>query len=117
MILEATAGDCRVKSAAGSTLYLSGGVKDESFTSTLCKSVADYTIKSSGANATLQADSLEARVYGGSLAHVRAAETKLESTFGKTDVIGKTDVDIKAPLISSVATTKITVSAPEVDVN
>ena len=116
MLIEA-ATTCTVKAAAGSTLYLSGGVKDESFTSTLCKSVADYTIKSSGANATLQADSLEARVFGGSLAHVRAGATKLESTFGKTDIIGKTDVDIKAVNILNEATTKATVKAPEVDIN
>ena len=110
MVLEAGT-DCSVKAASGKTLYLSGRVKDESFFSTLCKSTGDYTIKSSGANATLQAENLEARVFGGSLAHVKAVETKLESTSGKTYIIGKTDVDIKAPLISSVATTKITVSA------
>ena len=117
MIVEATAGNCIVKAAAGSTLYLYGGVKDESFTSTLCKSVADYTIKSSGANATLQADSGEARVFGSTLSHVKAGSAKLESTFGKTDVIGKTDVDIKAPNILNEATTKATVKAPTVDVN
>ena len=116
MLLEAGT-DCTVKAAAGSTLYLAGKIKQENFTSVNANSVADYTIKSSGANATLQADNLEARVYGGSLAHVRAGSAKLESTFAKTDIIGKTDVDIKAPLISSVATTKVTVSAPEVDVN
>ena len=44
MIVEATAGNCIVKASAGSTLYLSGQIKDEGFTSTLCKSVADYTI-------------------------------------------------------------------------
>ena len=117
MILEATAGDCTVKASPASTLYLSGQVKQENFNQVNAQSTADYTIKSSGANATLQADNLEARVFGGSLAHVRAGAAKLESTYGKTDVIGKTDVDIKAPLISSVATTKNTVSAPEVDVN
>ena len=85
MLLEAGT-DCTVKAAVGSTLYLAGRIKDESFFSTLCKSTADYTIKSSGANATLQADNLEARVFGGSLAHVRAGATKLESTYGKTDV-------------------------------
>ena len=116
MLLEAGT-DCTVKASAGSTLYLSGRIKDESFVSTLCKSTADYTIKSSGANATLQADSGEARVFGSTLSHVKAGSAKLESTSAKTDIIGKTDVDIKAPLISSVATTKITVSAPEVDVN
>ena len=117
MIVEATAGHCTVKASAGSTLYLSGQIKDESFTSTLCKSQADYTIKSSGANATLQADSGEARLYGSTLSHVKAGSTKLESTFGKTDIIGKTDVDIKAVNVSSVATVKATLSGPEVDVN
>lgn len=116
MLIEAGT-DCTVKAAAGSTLYLSGRIKDESFVSTLCKSVGDYTIKSSGANATLQADNLEARVFGGSLAHVRAGETKLESTFGKTDVIGKTDVNINAVNVNTSATAKASVSAPEVDVS
>lgn len=115
MLIEAGT-TCTVKAAAGSTLYLNGGAKDESFFSALCNTTADYTIKSSGANATLQADNLEARVFGGSLAHVRAGATKLESTVGKTEVLGTTDVDIKAPLISSVATTKVSVTAPEVDV-
>jgi len=117
MLLEGSAGNCTVKASSASTLYLSGKIKDESFTSTLCKSEADYTIKSSGANATLQADNLEARVFGGSLAHVRAGATKLESTYGKTDIIGKTDIDIKAVNILNEATTKATIKAPEVDVN
>jgi len=118
MIVEATAGDCTVKASSASTLYLAGKIKDESFTSTLCKSVADYTIKSSGANATLQADNLEARVFGHSLAHIRGNQaTKLESTNGKVDIVGKTDIDIKAVNILNEATTKATVSAPEVDIN
>ena len=115
MLLEAGT-DCTVKAAPGNTLYLSGRVKDESFFSTLCKSTGDYTIKSSGANATLQAENLEARVFGGSLAHVKAVETKLESTSGKTYIIGKTDVDIDAVNVNTSATTKVSVSAPEVDV-
>ena len=118
MIVEATAGDCTVKASSASTLYLAGKIKDESFNSTLCKSVADYTIKSSGANATLQADNLEARVFGHSLVHIRGNQaTKLESTNGKVDIVGKTDIDIKAVNILNEATTKATVSAPEVDVN
>jgi hypothetical protein len=116
MLLEAGT-DCTVKAATDSTLYLTAGTKQENFTLVNANSVADYTIKSSGANATLQADNLEARVFGGSLAHVRANATKLESTLGKTEVLGATDVDIDAVNVNTSATTKATVSAPEIDVN
>ena len=63
MIVEATAGHCTVKASSSSTLFLSGQTQQANFTTVNINSVADTTIKSSGANATLQADSLEARVF------------------------------------------------------
>ena len=116
MIIEATAGPCTVKASSSSTLYLSGQTQQSNFTTVNINSVADTTIKSSGANATLQADSLEARVFGGSLAHVRAASSKLQATTGNVDVIAFSDVIIQGVNVSNTATTKASMVAPTCEI-
>ena len=122
-IFKASTGDVQLRADAGNTsvhgsiLSLSGTTKNESFTSTTCNSVADYHIKSSGANATLESGNLEARVFGHSLAHVKGNQAaKLESTAGNVDVIASTNVAVSGVNCSTTATTKATLNSPEVDV-
>ena len=119
-IFKASTGDVQLRADAGNTsvhgsiLSLSGTTKNESFTSTTCNSVADYHIKSSGANATLEASNLEARVFGHSLAHVKGNQAaKLESTAGNVDVIASTNVAVSGVNCSTTATTLAKVEAPE----
>ena len=123
-IFKTTSGNVELRSDSGdaalhgSTMYLSGTAKQENFTSALATTVADYTIKSSGANATLQADNLEARVFGHSLAHIRGNQgALLESNNGNVTIHAATDINCTAVNCTTSATIKSTLSAPEVDVN
>jgi len=116
MLLEAVAGDTRVKSAAGSTLFLNGGTLQAQHTTINASSVADTLIKSSGANITIQADNLEARLYGKSLAHVRGDASKLQSIAGKTEIIASTSVEVSGQNCSLTSITKSSLSAPTCEI-
>ena len=116
MLLEASAGDTRIKSASGNTLFLNGGTLQAQHTTINTTSVAETLIKSSGANVTIQADNLEARLYGKSLAHVRGDASKLESIAGKTEIIASTDVEVSGQNCSLTSTTKSSLSAPTCEV-
>jgi hypothetical protein len=68
-------------------VYLTGATKSETFGTATASSTNDYLIKSVSANATLQADAAEARVYGKTLAHLRGDNgVKVESTSGDATV-------------------------------
>ena len=83
--LNATAGDATVH--ASGTVYLTGVIKQETFTSVNASSTSDYLVKSVSGNATLQADAAEAHVYGNTLAHLRGTSAaKVEATAGDATV-------------------------------
>lgn len=82
--LTATAGDATVQ--ASGTVNFAGTTKNEIFGSATCASTNDYLVKSVSANAILQSVAAEARVYGKTLAHLRADTVKVESTLGDATI-------------------------------
>jgi hypothetical protein len=114
--LTASSGDATL--AASANFNVNANLKSETIVTTATStSGGDNLVKSTAANATLEATNVEARVFGKTLAHLRGTDAvKVECTSGKIDLIGSTSVDAAAPSITSTATTKVDLSAPTINV-
>jgi len=114
--LTASSGDASL--AASANFNVTANLKSETIVTTATStSGGDNLVKSTAANATLEATNVEARVFGKTLAHLKGIDAvKVECISGKIDLIGSTSVDAAAPSITSTATTKVDLTAPTINV-